>query len=166
MAQHAASKKKVPVKREEVTEQLMAEIFDKVAEGMPIVHALKQDDRYPNWHLFAKILRENEAYARQYARAMQMRAFSLEASIEDYKSLLLAKAIDPQTANVLIQTAKWQAGKFYPKLFGDNIKLSVQDIDEQQSASITIEVVKRQLTDNNTITISSNDESQPPELLE
>jgi hypothetical protein len=32
---------------------------------------------------------------------------------------------DPSTANVLIQTLKWKAAKYYPKMFGDKVQNEV-----------------------------------------
>jgi hypothetical protein len=41
---------------------------------------------------------------------------------------------DASTANVLIQTLKWKASKYYPKMFGDKVQ-------QEHSGEITTNVI-------------------------
>lgn len=60
-----------------------------------------------------------------YARARELHGDGFNSEIEAIKEDLKNKKIDSNTARVLIDTIKWQAGKFYPKMYGDRIQ---QDI--------------------------------------
>ena len=44
------------------------------------------------------------------------------------------KEIDPASANVLIQTLKWKAAKYYPKMFGDKVQ-------NEHSGEITTNII-------------------------
>ena len=46
--------------------------------------------------------------------------------IEEFQQQLLLKEIDPATARVLIDTEKWKACKFYPKMYGDKQEVSLK----------------------------------------
>jgi len=42
--------------------------------------------------------------------------------IDHVYDMLKAGELEPSVANVLIQTKKWTASKFYPKMFGDKVQ--------------------------------------------
>lgn len=47
--------------------------------------------------------------------------------IEDLKDKLLKGKIDQSSARVLIDTIKWQAAKFYPKMYGDKLDVTSEN---------------------------------------
>jgi phage I-like protein len=98
---------------------LCLEICIRVSEGENIKHVLASDERYPRFNTWCDWKRNNEQLSNLYTRSIQDKAESKEAEIEEYKEKLLNGTIDPATARVLIDTSKWQAAKFYPKMFGD-----------------------------------------------
>ena len=55
---------------------------------------------------------------------MQDKAESEIEEIDYVYDMLKAGEIEPAAANVLIQTKKWTASKFYPKMFGDKLDVT------------------------------------------
>lgn len=105
--------------------ELCKEICDKVADGMNIKAALLSEEKYPSWETFRVWKNDNEELSALYVKAIQDKAEMVDSEIDSIMSDLRKKKIDPSTANVLIQTLKWKAAKYYPKMFGDSTKVTV-----------------------------------------
>ena len=52
-----------------------------------------------------------------------MNSFEIYQTLKDLKN----KTIDASQARVLIDTYKWIASKYYPKMFGDKLDLTSKD---------------------------------------
>lgn len=63
--------------------------------------------------------KEDKEFYNRYAISREMRGDLFHEEIEGYKKNIVGKELDYQTARVLIDTCKWQAAKFYPKMYGD-----------------------------------------------
>ena len=107
---------------------LAKEICDKVREGSNIKKALSLKSEYPSFPTWCKWKRENAELLNLYVNSIQDKAESVDEFIDDTLSDLRAGLIDASTANVIIQTYKWKAAKYYPKMFGDK-----QEIDHKSS---------------------------------
>ena len=124
--------------------EMCVEICIEVSNGRNIKHVLASKDEYPNFNTWCDWKRNNEALSNLYVQSIQDKAESKEAEIEDYKEKLLSGEIDPATARVLIDTSKWQAAKFYPKMFGDNKAVDVTSGgDKITDMVVQIEIVPR-----------------------
>jgi hypothetical protein len=54
-------------------------------------------------------------------RSIQDKAESVDAQMDEIWDGCKNGLYDPATARLLIDTLKWKAGKYYPKMFGDKI---------------------------------------------
>jgi len=66
-------------------------------------------------------VRPFEAFRQQYARAREARADARFESIDHVLYRLAKKEIDPQSARVMIDAIKWQAGKENAKRYGESV---------------------------------------------
>lgn len=106
---------------------LCVEICDLVANGSHIVDALNSNNNYPSWSTFRRWKRDNDELQTLYTRSIQdkseMVIFEIYQTLKDLKN----KTIDASQARVLIDTYKWIASKYYPKMFGDKLDLTSKD---------------------------------------
>ena len=106
---------------------LCVEICDLVANGSHIIDALNSNDNYPSWSTFRRWKRDNDELQTLYTRSIQdkseMVIFEINQTMNDLKN----KTIDASQARVLIDTYKWLASKYYPKMFGDKLDLTSKD---------------------------------------
>jgi hypothetical protein len=91
---------------------------------------------------FFKWKRENKEFSDLYVKIAQDKGElcieEIDQTIEDLKN----GVIDASTANVIIQTLKWKAAKFYPKMFGDSSKVDVTTNGESINKPLTAEEIK------------------------
>ena len=107
------------------------EICNRIMEGENIKAVLNSDDNYPSFPTWCKWKRENEELLNLYVNSIQDKAESVDAQIDEIWQGCKEGLYDASTANVLIQTLKWKASKYYPKMFGDNKSLDVKVKQEQ-----------------------------------
>ena len=101
--------------------ELCKEICDLVADGSNIKQALKEKDNYPDFSTWCRWKRQNEELCNLYVNSIQDKSESVDAKIDEIWEGCRKGDYDASTANVLIQTLKWKAAKYYPKMFGDKI---------------------------------------------
>ena len=99
--------------------QICEEVCELVAAGMNVIAALNSNDAYPSWPTFRRWKNDHEELNTLYIKAIQDKAEAVALEIDNICQDLKNKIYDPATANVLIQTLKWKAAKFYPKMYGD-----------------------------------------------
>lgn len=105
--------------------ELCKEVCDRVREGESIKKVLRSKKKYPSFPTWCKWKRENPELLNQYINSIQDKSDSVLDEIDEIQLELRSGKIDPSTANVLIQTLKWKAAKFYPKMFGDNKQIDL-----------------------------------------
>lgn len=107
--------------------ELCLEICDLIADGKHIVDVLNSNDTYPSWSTFRRWKRDNDELQTLYTRSIQdkseMVIFEINQAMIDLKNGI----IDSGQARVLIDTYKWMASKFYPKMFGDKVDVTSGD---------------------------------------
>ena len=108
-------------------------ICDEVASGRNIVDVLDSDERFPTWNTFRRWKNDIPELSALYVRAQQDKSEMCLYKIDKLQSKLENGNLEPSSANVLIQTEKWKAGKFYPKMYGT--KNDVHDTDEDEKAN-------------------------------
>ena len=120
--------------------KLCLEICDLIANGSHIIDALNSNDNYPSWSTFRRWKRDNDELQTLYTRSIQdkseMVIFEINQTMNDLKN----KTIDASQARVLIDTYKWLASKYYPKMFGD--KLDLTSKDEKIESKDPLELLK------------------------
>jgi len=104
--------------------ELCKTVCDDVANGFNIKTVLKSNETYPDFSTWCRWKRENEELRNLYVNAMQDKSESEIEEIDYIRDMLKAGEIEPSAANVLIQTSKWLASKFYPKMFGDKVDVT------------------------------------------
>lgn len=105
----------------------MQKILYDISMGYSLRRACEEQKVSPQ--TFYDKLDEDSSLKEQYTRSREHRGENCISNIEKYKAMLVAKEIDPATARVLIDTEKWEACKFYPKMFGEKqeVELSGKD---------------------------------------
>lgn len=103
---------------------LCIEICEKVANGENIKRVLNSCPNYPTFQTWCNWRRKHKELFDLYVNAMQDKAESEIENIDNAIQDLRQGEIDPSTANVIIQTSKWKASKFYPKMFGEKVDVT------------------------------------------
>jgi hypothetical protein len=104
-------------------DRIVVEVCDMVADGMNIKKALASNEEYPTFTTWCVWKRENEFVSNLYVNSIQDKSESVDDQIDEIMQELKDKLIEASVANVLIQTLKWKASKYYPKMFGDNTRI-------------------------------------------
>lgn len=121
---NAAQAETAPVKRPVFTPELGVKICDMIASGSNLTR-ISQIPGMPVFGTMAKWMRENPAFGEDYAHAREARADSRQDRIDEIGAKLERGEIDSNTARVLVDIEKWQAGKEKPKSYGENTSLKI-----------------------------------------
>lgn len=108
----------------EYNQELAAEICERIAEGGYIIDVLESNEEFPTWSTFRRWKREHPELQTLYVNAQQDKTESLIVNIKKVQKMALNGEIEASTANVVIQTDKWLASKFYPKMYGDKVDVT------------------------------------------
>ena len=104
--------------------ELCIEVCSKVAEGLNIKTVLSSDERYPTFQTWCNWKRSNKELFDLYVNSIQDKSESVDEHIDRIMDLLQKGLMEPSVGNVIIQTLKWKAAKYYPKMFGDKVDLT------------------------------------------
>lgn len=113
---------------------LCIEICNRIAEGYNIKTILDSKDEYPSFPTWCKWKRENAELLNLYVNSIQDKGESVDAKIDEIWEGCRQGLYDASTANVLLQTLKWKASKYYPKMFGDKIQ-------QEHSGEVTTNII-------------------------
>jgi len=114
--------------------ELCKEILELVAKGMNIITALESDERFPSWPCFREWKFNNDELDTLYLRAIRDKAQATDQQIDQIMQEVKSGIIDDRVAKVLIDTLKWKAAKYYPKMFGEHVDLT----SDQKPLSVNI----------------------------
>jgi alkyl hydroperoxide reductase subunit AhpC len=104
--------------------ELCIEVCKEVANGLNIKTVLASKDEYPHFSTWCDWKRTHNELNDLYVRSIQDKAESVDEEIDSVLADVKLKKIDYGTARVLIDTLKWKAAKYYPKMFGDKVDLT------------------------------------------
>lgn len=104
--------------------ELCQDICFEVANGFNIKTVLASKQEYPDFSTWCRWRRENEELHNLYIKSIQDKAESVDEEIDNIMDGLKYGTYEPSVANVLIQTLKWKAAKYYPKMFGDKTDIT------------------------------------------
>lgn len=124
--------------------EMCVEICAEVAEGFNIKTILKSKPEYPDFSTFCRWKRNNEELRNLYVNAMQDKAESEMEEIDRVYDMLKSGELEPSAANVLIQTKKWTASKYYPKMFGDKTDLTTNGESINNPQKLIIKIPRRE----------------------
>ena len=103
---------------------LCQEICERVSMGEHIKTVLDSSDRYPSFPCWCDWKRNNPELSNLYTNAIQDKAEMVLFEIELTTNDLRFGLIDAPIARIIIDTLKWKAAKFYPKMFGDKVDVT------------------------------------------
>ena len=106
---------------------LCEEICEKVSLGEHIKTVLDSNEKYPTFPTWCKWKRDNNELFNLYTRSIQDKSEMVIFEINETMSDLKKGVIDASQARVIIDTLKWLASKYYPKMFGDKLDLTTKD---------------------------------------
>lgn len=95
----------------------MQKVFDDIADGLSIKKACQKQG--VSKQSFYDKLEQYPELKDQYTRSREKRGDAFIESIEEDLEKLSKREIDAASARVSIDTKKWLACKFYPKMYGD-----------------------------------------------
>ena len=102
--------------------KIVNEICNLVRSGMSIKKALSTKKQYPDFSTWCRWKRDNEIVYNQYINAIQDKSDMVDSEIDETLEAVKDGTLDPRAGNVIVQTLKWKAAKYYPKMFGDAVK--------------------------------------------
>lgn len=97
------------------------EICAEVANGKTIKSVLASKEEYPSFQTWCNWKRANNELFDLYTRSIQDKADSVEEEMEAIYQDIKHGKIDPATGRLLMDTLRWKASKYYPKMFGDKV---------------------------------------------
>jgi len=113
---------------------LCKEICDEVANGFNIKTVLASKQEYPTFQTWCNWKREHNELFDLYTRSIQDKAESVDEEIDLIMSEIRSGDIEAPAGRILIDTLKWKAAKYYPKMFGDKVQT-------EHSGEITTNVI-------------------------
>jgi hypothetical protein len=117
-------------------ENTVFEVCQLVADGANIKDALKVKKEYPTFETWRTWKRDNPFVSALYVGAIQDKAESVDQKIDQIMDEVHDGTIEPAVANVMMQTLKWKAAKYYPKMFGDSKAVDITTNGESLKAPI------------------------------
>ena len=115
-------------------------ICERIAQGESLTAVCSSEDMPARTTVY-RWIEENEEFRDAYARAREDQAHSFFDEVTDISMKVASGEMDPQSARVIIDARKWQAGKLRPKVYGDktitentniNLRPSLQDMTDDQ----------------------------------
>ena len=116
--------------------ELCKKICNEVADGKNIKAVLSSQDKYPVWSTFRIWKQEHIELSTLYIGSIQDKAESVDEQIDNIMNEVHTGKIEPAVANVMMQTLKWKAAKYYPKMFGDSKAVDITTNGESLKAPI------------------------------
>ena len=118
---------KTPDGRVKVPDEVYHAVCLDIADGLSMRKACIKNDVSRN--AFCERIRKDDVLHDHYMRAREFAGDACLDKIDEFEEMLKTGQIDSSSANVLIQTEKWKAQKYYPKMYGDTLR--TQMIDDQ-----------------------------------
>lgn len=107
--------------------ELCNEICERIVLGEHIKPILDSDDKFPTFPTWCKWKRENDELFNLYTRSIQDKAEMLIFEINQTMQDVRTGTLDASQGRLIIDTYKWMASKFYPKMFGDKVDITSGD---------------------------------------
>lgn len=108
---------------------MCVEICAEVANGKTIKGVLASKEEYPTFQTWCNWKRAHDELFDLYMRSIQDKADSVEEEMEDVYKQVKEGKIDASTGRLLVDTLKWKAAKYYPKMFGDKMDVTTNGKD-------------------------------------
>lgn len=106
--------------------ELCKDICNEVTNGKNIKEVLNSKETYPTFQTWCNWKREYNELFDLYTRSIQDKAEMVDSEIDSIMNDMKSEKISFQIGRVLIDTLKWKAAKYYPKMFGDASKITLE----------------------------------------
>lgn len=120
--------------------KMCEDICSQVAEGCNIKTVLKSKTEYPTFQTWCNWKRQHDELFDLYTRSIQDKAESVDEEIDFILSEIRSKEIDPASGRILIDTLKWKASKYYPKMFGEKVQQEHSGEIKSNLTQIVVEI--------------------------
>lgn len=100
---------------------LCVEICERIVLGEHIKPILESNEKYPTFPTWCRWKREHDELFNLYTRSIQDKAEMLIFEINQTMADVRFGILDASQGRLIIDTYKWLASKFYPKMFGEKI---------------------------------------------
>lgn len=118
--------------------KLCEEICIQVTNGESIKKVLAKSEKYPTFEGWCKWKRKYVEVQNMYYNAIQDKSEGCIDEIHNIMDKLQKKEIDSRQARVLIDTQKWMAAKFYPKMYGNNSAIDLTSGGKEIQQQVTV----------------------------
>lgn len=108
----------------EIAKEICLKLYDKKYKNVGQVIDNDKSGKYPSRATFYNWKRDNKELLDLYVNIQQDRGDLLLEEIDQTIEDLRNGILDASQSNVIIQTLKWKAAKFYPKMFGDKVDVT------------------------------------------
>lgn len=108
---------------------LCIEICAGVANGLNIKTVLASKPEYPTFQTWCNWKRDHNELFDLYIKSIHDKAESVDEDIDSIMIDAREGRMEASIANVLIQTLKWKAAKYYPKMFGEKTDITTNGKD-------------------------------------
>lgn len=108
---------------------LCVEICAEVANGFNIKTVLNSKPEYPTFQTWCNWKRDHNELFDLYIKSIHDKAESVDEDIDNIMQEARHGNMEASIANVLIQTLKWKAAKYYPKMFGEKTDITTNGKD-------------------------------------
>lgn len=105
--------------------EMCKEICERVSNGEHIKSVLDSKEEYPDFTTWCRWKRENQELYNLYIMSIQDKAEMVIFEIDEVLKQVKEGLIKHDVGRLIIDTLKWKAAKFYPKMFGDNKGLDI-----------------------------------------
>lgn len=123
----------------EIEDAILDEIMD--GEVPAVILGKGRDPRFPGVTTFYKWIRDNDEFAKKYARALEVRT---DSDVDEIRSIVMAPAViaesvtgshvdsgDVALRRLQVDALKWTASKRLPKKYGDKLEIESTVIDRR-----------------------------------
>lgn len=120
--------------------ELCKEICKRIEEGENIKQILSSNKSYPDFTTWCRWKNEHDELHNLYTRSIQNKAEMIDAKIDEVLDEVKMNKLEVPQARLIIDTLKWKAGKYYPKMFGDKVDVTSGGDKLKTNAPVTIQI--------------------------
>jgi hypothetical protein len=122
-------------------------ICERVSLGEHIKTVLDSDKSYPTFPTWCTWKREHDELFNLYTKSIQDKAemvtFEIDQTLQDMRNGI----VEAPVGRIIIDTLKWYASKFYPKMFGDKVDITSDNKAITTGVVLTPEQVDKLIND-------------------
>ena len=124
--------------------EMCKEICKRVAMGEHIKAVLDSSDSYPDYSTWCNWKRDKQELFDLYTKAIQDKAEMVTFEINQTMQDMRDGVVEAPVGRILIDTLKWYASKFYPRMFGDKLDVTTDgDKINQTNVVVSDELAKK-----------------------